>query len=60
VAELERIATAVYVALNFPELDPKERVKKLTELKPHIKYELAAAAFDEAKPFLAAKRLAGK
>lgn len=54
VAELERITTAVYVALNFPELTPKERVKKLTELKPHIKYDFAVAAFEEAKPFLVA------
>lgn len=54
VAELERITTAIYVALNFRDLTPSSRVRKLTELKPHIKYDLAIEAFDEAKQFLAA------
>jgi uncharacterized protein YwgA len=60
VAELERITTAVYVALKFPELSAKARVKKLTELKPHINYDFAVAAFDEARVFLAPERHAGR
>jgi uncharacterized protein YwgA len=51
VAELERIATAVYVHLNFTSLNPQEQIRKLNELKPHIGIPEAQLAFTEAKVF---------
>ncbi len=36
VSELERISTAIFVDINFPQLNSNSKVRKLTELKPHI------------------------
>lgn len=44
VADLERIATALYVTLDS-RVPPTNRVPKVTELKPHIKPAEAEAAF---------------
>jgi uncharacterized protein YwgA len=52
VAELERVATAVYIHLNYPNLSQMARHAKLSELKPHIDRDTAVLAFEEAKPFL--------
>jgi hypothetical protein len=51
VAELERIATAVYVRLNFRSLNPQQQVLKLNELKPHIDLPGAQIAFSESEVF---------
>lgn len=51
VAELERLATAVFVATNFAEISPIDMTNKLVELKPHISREEAAAAFAEARSY---------
>lgn len=51
VVELERIATAIYVRLNFKDLDLQKQVRKLNELKPHIDISEAQLAFSEARVF---------
>lgn len=51
VAELERIATAVYVRFNFKSLSLEEQIAKLNELKPHIGLPEARLAFSEADLF---------
>jgi hypothetical protein len=51
VSEFERIATAVYVRLNFSSLNPQEQIKKLNELKPHIGISEAQIAFSESDVF---------
>jgi len=51
VVELEKIATAVYVYINFDFPSAMERAKKLIDLKPHIPFEEAVAAVEEAKVF---------
>jgi len=50
VAELEKIATAIYVAdvLNLPKGD---QAGKITEIKPHISIEAAREAVHEASSF---------
>jgi hypothetical protein len=52
VSELERLATAVYVIRSRPNVSTKERVSELRELKPHISYEQAQIAFQEASALL--------
>jgi hypothetical protein len=52
VAELERIATAVFIELNFSDLSGAAKMAKLSELKPHIDRDAASLAFKEAQPFL--------
>lgn len=49
VAELERIATAVYVSTNFPTIPVAGQAAIVTKLKPHISNELAIAALGEAE-----------
>ena len=49
VGELERIATAVYVASNFPALSVEEQARTITKLKPHIPQESALRALGEAE-----------
>ncbi len=44
VAELERIATALFVSLD-PAIAPAERAQKLVELKPHVPLPEAEQAF---------------
>jgi len=51
VAELERIATAIYVYLNFHLASDQERARKLVELKPHIQLNDALSAVSEAETF---------
>jgi len=51
VAELERIATAVYVRLNYGSLNEDQQTRKLRELKPHIGASDAQLAFTEASVF---------
>lgn len=48
VAELERVATAVFVCLNFPDLEKSKKSLKLRELKPHISLPEADLAFHDA------------
>jgi hypothetical protein len=51
VAELERIATAIYVRLNFGALNLQQQIRKLNELKPHIGLPEAQNAFSEVEAF---------
>ncbi len=54
VAELERVATAVYVRLEQPEFraDRAAAGRRLIELKPHFSAQTAAEGFDESLVFL--------
>ncbi len=47
VAVLERLGTALYVTRETEARTPEERVKKMVELKPHIKQEKAWDAVSE-------------
>ncbi|RWO58547.1 hypothetical protein [Mesorhizobium sp.] len=49
VAELERVATAVYVMSNFSNFSLEEQAKTITKLKPHIAQEMALGALREAE-----------
>jgi uncharacterized protein YwgA len=49
VAELERIATAVYVIDSFPDVAPDEQAATICKLKPHISRDLAIQAISEAR-----------
>jgi hypothetical protein len=49
VAELERIATAVYVSVSFPLLSWEDRAITISRLKPHIDRDAAMAALREAE-----------
>lgn len=51
VAELERIVTAIYVFVNFPDMSLDQMAHKLAELKPHINSRQAVDAFEEAEVF---------
>jgi hypothetical protein len=51
VAELERVATAVYVRVKFGLLNSQQWAQKLNELKPHISLPEAQNAFSEAEVF---------
>lgn len=48
VAELERLATAVYVSEILPNSSKEEKARELVRLKPHILPDLAKRAFEEA------------
>lgn len=48
VADLERIATAVYMSFNFPTVSFEARANLITKAKPHIPHEVALAALIEA------------
>lgn len=47
VAELERLATALYVTEEEGHVSPEERAKKINEIKPHIPIDMAEAAIHE-------------
>jgi hypothetical protein len=44
VAELERLATALYLTLEAPETAAELRARRINELKPHVSVEEAQAA----------------
>ena len=46
VGELERLATALYVAREDPSSSPQERIKELLRLKPHISETDASVAVE--------------
>ena len=46
VAELERIATALYVTKEKMDVDPQKRAEKICKLKPHVDIEKAKEAVD--------------
>jgi uncharacterized protein YwgA len=48
VAELERVATAVFLDAEMPGRPVEQRAEELVRIKPHITPELARIAFDEA------------
>ncbi len=52
-AELERIATALFVTLDSA-ISPEDRVRKLMELKPHVPLLEAKAAFTRLEEIRAA------
>lgn len=47
VAELERIATALYVTRQTGEVDSKTRADSLCRLKPHVSYDKALKAVED-------------
>lgn len=47
VAELERLATALYVTDKEGHISAEERAKKINEVKPHIPVDIAEAAIHE-------------
>ncbi|HWP96136.1 MAG TPA: hypothetical protein VN426_04740 [Syntrophomonadaceae bacterium] len=47
VAELERLATALYVTEKEGHVSVEERAKKINEIKPHIPIDIAEAAIHE-------------
>ena len=51
VTELEKIATAIYVFINFDLDSELDRAKKLVELKPHIQLGEAVVAVEQSKVF---------
>jgi hypothetical protein len=59
VVALERLGTALYVQKQFPDLDARQQARRITELKPHIKPEVAEDASDEVRKLLAQAPLAG-
>jgi hypothetical protein len=58
VAELERIATALFVSLDR-EVTPADRPQKLVQLKPHVQLQDAKAAFVRLEEIRSAATLAG-
>jgi hypothetical protein len=58
---LERLATAVYVSRKEPDATPTDRAQALVGLKPHIPFEDALAAVQEADRLFVetGQRLAG-
>jgi len=48
VAELERIATAIFLSVSHSDWSREELAEELVRVKPHIPPELARHAFDEA------------
>ena len=51
VAELERVATALYVARERPLGTTEEYVARMRQLKPHINHAEAGAALDFVRDF---------
>ena len=47
VLELERLATALWIARHHPETDPEWRATELTRIKPHVNRDAALAAVSE-------------
>lgn len=58
VAELERIATALFVTLDS-EVAPEGRAKKLVQLKPHVQSQEADEAFVRLEEIRSAAKVAG-
>jgi hypothetical protein len=58
VAELERLATALFVTLD-KEVATKERVRRLTQLKPHVQSKEAKEAFVRLEEIRSAAKVAG-
>jgi uncharacterized protein YwgA len=56
VAQLERLATAVFLKQEFPNEDRERWARRLTEVKPHIPIEEAYLAVQEAEALEAALR----
>jgi uncharacterized protein YwgA len=54
VADLERLATAIFVSLKIPGVGPEARAAELNRLKPHIPLASALQAVSEADRFLEA------
>jgi uncharacterized protein YwgA len=46
VAELERLATALYVLLDMPNTTKEKQARVVHQLKPHVAYEEAIAALE--------------
>ena len=59
VAELERLGTALYVLREEPGRSHDTNVKRLTELKPHVREDLAARAVTEVEELLEAAKNRG-
>jgi len=53
VYEMERLSTALYVQKENPAAAREEHLGRMIELKPHVLYESAVAAYDEVDQFLA-------
>lgn len=47
VADLERVATALYIQKSIGDVDANERARRITQLKPHISLPDAQAAIRE-------------
>jgi len=47
VAELERLATALFITKEAGKVSIEERAKRINEIKPHISVDVAAAAIQE-------------
>lgn len=47
VAELERLATALFITEEEGQIAVEDRAKKINEIKPHIPVELAEEAIQE-------------
>jgi hypothetical protein len=58
VAELERVATALYVTLDL-EVKPEARAQKLVQLKPHVQLQEANEAFARLEEIRKAAEVAG-
>jgi hypothetical protein len=58
VVALERLGTALYVRKQLPVLDARQQACRITELKPHIKPEMAQDAVEEVRALLAQAPLA--
>lgn len=56
VAQLERLATALYVTLRFKSFPPKDRAPRITKLKPHVDPAEATAAVAEVDRIVTACR----
>lgn len=54
VAELERLATGVYLAKRYPDDTDDQLGERMTELKPHIRINAAVEASRQAREMLAA------
>jgi hypothetical protein len=53
VMELERLATALWVTKQRPDLEVEQRARSLTEVKPHVPHEQAEQAVKEIDGLLA-------
>ena len=51
VAELERLATALYLRLEMPDADDESRAREMNSLKPHVTVQEALAALQEVEEY---------